>query len=404
MNTAGQIPMNGAAESSSPAAGPVEVRARGSWDGAESPWVLAAVAAAPWPIWSLVARTGVPGPDHVPPWAHGVFSLSAVLALMVVWTHRPDGYRTRRWLSAILGTGLMGELFVNAVTNMGRGTGFSSVEGPVRALGVGLLCVAIYEVAPIVAAAVRLSRSEQRYATLDGIAYASFVALAVAAWVWQPIARPLESASLWRLSPWMAAAIALPWTAARCAPRRALLPRPSPRGGALGGLALVGWLLVGGFAVARAEELQASIRGLRWGVSPPEGLLLVFPLLSLGFSMVAAALLLAWSWQVRSAPHGTVGGVGGEEGLTLTRDGEKDPIWVVVEEGPIPPEGSRVTLLGAEGRAPHLGPFRDGASRWCARRAWPGDSKDLARSLRQRAAAWIAWSAVSGLGVLIALH
>ena len=104
----------------------------------------------------------------------------------------------------------------------------------------------------------------------------------------------------------------------------------------------------------------------------------------------------------RSAPHGTVA-QSADGGLTLERNGVA-PTSVALDGGALSPEdGTLVTLLGVRRRPAGVGPFRDGAPQWRARRAWLGSPGELSRSLRHRAARWALWAAVSGLGVLVAL-
>ncbi|HJL16573.1 MAG TPA: hypothetical protein RMH99_13000 [Sandaracinaceae bacterium LLY-WYZ-13_1] len=365
----------------------------------ESPWVLAAVAAAPWPAWVAVAAVGVPGGPLDVRWLHGVGALALIFAAMVGWTHRPSTRRLARFVPAVLGTGLMGELLANALTDLGRGVGLAGLEDGPRALTTALACVAVYEVGPIVAATARLSRDEPRHRVLDAVAYALFLGLAAGAWAWEPVARARAAESLWTLSPWMAVALAAPLAAARSAHREARLPTPRGRGGALGALAALGWLLVGALGVAGAERLATGVHDLRWGATPFEGLRLWLPALSIVLSLAAAASLLVRAFAARRAPGGLVTGRG-DDGLTLESEGTEAPVWVAVDDGELPEEGVAITLLGASTDPAAVGPFRDGATRWRARRVWRGAPAALSRTLRHRAAGWAIWAALSAGGLL----
>jgi hypothetical protein len=370
-----------------------------SWSGVESPWEVAARAAAPWPMWSLVAAFGIPGPAHVPAWIQGALALSAVFTLMVLWAHRPERRALMRWIPAAIGTGLMGELLANALTDMGRAQGLSELADAPRALVVLLLCGAVYEIAPIVAATSRLTPRERRWRSLDVGAYLAFALLAAGAYVWDPI----HDGALWRMSPWMAVVIAFPFAAARCGVDREMpLPSPKVRGGVYYGLAILGWAILIAVVAADWPSLSRGVWRLRWGAQPLEGVLGVLPALSLVLSLFASVILFARAWVVRHAPHGSVADTG-DGGFTLDRAGIEEPTWVALDGGPMPVDGTVVTLLGARRRSPDAGPFRDGAPRLRARRAWEGTPRELARILSHRAAAWATWAAVSGLGVAFQL-
>src|SRR5690606_12714612 len=122
------------------------------------------------------------------------------------------------------------------------------------------------------------------------------------------------------------------------------------------------------------------------------------PLLSAALSLVAAAQLFALARSVRRAPSGVVTGTG-DGGVTLELPGEEEPTWVAIESGATPAQGATVTLLGVRERSADVGPFRDGAPRLSARRAWDGPPARLARALAHRAALWLAWAAASALGL-----
>jgi len=385
-----------AATPSSSASGVQPVKAS-PWQGAESPWVLAAIAAAPWPLWSVVAALGVPGAEHVPAASHGALAFALVLAVMGIVTHRPRFRSALRWSLAVLGTGLMGELLANALTDMGRSPGLGGASDAQRALVVWLLCFAVYEVAPIVAATARISRTERRRWPVDAVAHAVFAAAALGAYAWAP-----TWGTAWFVSPWMAVAVALPLAAARSGPDRpARLAAPHPRGGVLFAGALIGWALIAVISVSRTTAISASLHEMRWGASASDGVLLVFPALSLLLSLIAAGALLM---RARSARRGTTGQVVelGDGGATIELGGNA-PVLVAVDAGPLPPAGVTVTLLGAVEENPGAGPFRDGAPQLRVRRLWTGRPEALARSLRHRAAAWLVWGAVCALGVLLRL-
>lgn len=366
-----------------------------AWRGVESPWVLAAWAAAPWPLWSLAAFLGIPGADHVPAFSHGVLALSVVLAGMAVWTHRPPLRSALRWTGVILGTGLMGELLANALTDMGRSGGVAELSDGARALVVWALAFAAYEIAPIIAVTSRLVRSEKRSIGIDVIAHALFLLLAAGAYVWDP-----TWGTAWRVSPWMAVAVALPFAAARCGPERpARLPSPHVRGGALFGIAAIVWGLLAILAASRIDQLQASLHAMRWGVDPLEGVLGVLPALSLVLSLVAAALLLLRAQRMRTTASGVITEVG-DRGITIEH-GTDEPTSVAIDAGPLPELGTTVTLIGVTTNRPNRGPFRDGAPMMRARRAWVGRPEELARATSHRAAGWLTWAAVSAGGLLV---
>lgn len=378
---------------SSPAPIRAERALTSAWDGTESPWVVAAKAAAPWPLWSLALLIGAPGAT---PWLHGVLALSFVFGAMVVWVHRPPlRVALARWLPSVLGTGLMGELLANALTDMGRAGGLSAASDLARAIATGLVVVALYEIAPTVAAACRVSPREHRTVALDAVAYTAFALCVGGAYVWAPTSR-----GGWYLSPWIAALIALPLAAVRSGPRAAaILPGPPARRGVMVALALVAWLLIGAIFAGALPELRDSLRRTwRWGTDPLEGALWALPALSLLLSLLAAASLFARGLRARHAPSGRVTGLG-DGGLTLERAGDEEPAWVAIEGEPLPPEGAAVTLLGVRTRSADAGPFRDGAPTIRARRAWAGTPDELARVLEHRAAGWLVWAAACALGL-----
>lgn len=367
------------------------------WRGQESPWVLAARAAAPWPLWWGLALLGVPGASFVPALSHGIFALALVLALMGLWTHRPSGRSGLKWLTAVLGTGLIGELLANALTDMGREPGLGAMSDGARGLSVWLICAAVYELAPVLAATSRVARSERRSLPLDLTAHLGFVLAAIGAWAWEP-----TWGTAWFVSPWLAAAVALPLAAARSGPEReADLPRPHPRGGlllGLGGLAWAALILVG---VARTRVIRGSFHEMRWGVDPVDGVLLALPTVSLVLSLLAAAALFWRARQVRRTAHGTIADHG-DRGLLLDL-GDQAPTSVVIDQGPLPEVGATVTLIGAGVEPPGAGPFRDGAPQLRARRAWIGAPEALARAFRQRATGWLLVAAFGAFGVLLRL-
>ena len=363
-----------------------------SWDGTESPWVSAARAAAPWPIWSLIALAAA----RAAPWSGGVLGLAFAFGLMVAWLHRPPARRTLRWLLPVLGTGLMGELLTGALTDMGRTTGLAERSDATRALVTWLVCIGTYEVAPMLAAASRVSADEARSRSLDWVVYPLSLAVAAAAYVWGP------RASGWMVSPWIAFALFAPLTAVRCGPRREA-HLPANRSGAPWGLALVTWGLVAILVFGEPRLLRAATHVWRHGVEPAEGVLWAFPAVSLALSLVAAAILLWRALRARRAASGIVVEVG-DGGLTLEGPGSDEPSWVAIESGPLPARGQAVTLLGIRARPADAGPFRDGALRSSARRAWTGTPVQLSRTLARRAAEWMIWAAVSSAGVWLRMR
>lgn len=376
---------------------------RAGWRGgasrleSESPWVLAARAAAPWPVWLAVLAVGIPGSPLLPSVSQGVLAPALVLAAMVVWTHRPSLRSTGRWVATILGTGLMGELFTNALTDMGRSGGITALSDLGRALTVWGLCAVLYEIAPIVAATSRVTPSERREPVLDVGAHIIFLALGVGAYAWPPIHE-----HLFRVSPWLAVTVALPFAAARCGPPRpvGLPPAHPPRVGALLGVAAVAWVFVGVVAAASMEGIRRSAWEMRWGVEAVDGVMLAVPLASAVLALAAAGFLFARAASVRGATTGTVTEVG-DGGLTVEVDGG-EPRSIVFEGTP-PAPGATVTLLGITQRPTGTGPFRDGAQPWQAARAWVGRPDELGRALAREGAGWLAWGAASAFGVIVQL-
>lgn len=361
-----------------------------SWDGRESPWVLAATAVAPWPLFSLVFALGVPGGSWAPGWLHGPLALSSVFGLMVVWVHRPaPRIALTRWMPSVLVAGLTLELLANALAEGHQGLGAQ----PARGLATFITCVAVYELGPILAAACGLGSTEHRSRALDVPSYVAFGLCALAAALWEPTARG------WFLSPWIAALVALPFATFRSGPSRVVGLRPAvPCVGLSAGLATVAWLVFGAIFFGIFTDLAESARRTwRWGTDPLEGALWALPTLSLLFSMLAALGLLRRARLVAHAPSGRVAGLR-EGGLVLER-ADDEPACVELEAGKPPPEGATVTLLGARPANADIGPFRDGAALLRARLAWCGPPERLASALKHRAAGWIVWAAASALGL-----
>jgi len=361
-----------------------------SWDGSESPWVLAATAAAPWPLFSLVLGLGLPGGPWAPDWLRGPLALSLVFGLMVAWVRRLAlPLALNRWLPSVLGAGATLELVAGALARFSPG----SLEAPARGLATIVVCVAIYELGPAFAAACSVSPCEPRSRSLDIPAYVAFGLCALAAALWEPTARGGY------LTPWIAALVALPLATARSGPSPALDRIPAlPRVGVSAGLATVAWLVFGAIFFGIFTDLAESARRTwRWGTDPLEGALWALPTLSLLFSMLAALGLLRRARLVAHAPSGRVAGLR-EGGLVLER-ADDEPACVELEAGKPPPEGATVTLLGARPANADIGPFRDGAALLRARLAWCGSPEQLASALKHRAAGWIAWAAACALGL-----
>ncbi len=383
--------------SSSKGAGATPAAPATTWRGQESPWVLAARAAAPWPLWWGIALLGVPGAAHVPALSHGILALAVVLALMGLWTHRPTVRSGLKWVAAVLGTGLLGELLANALTDMGRAPGMGAMSDGARALTLWLICVGVYEVAPILAATSRVARTERRALPLDVAAHAGFALAALGAYAYEP-----TWGTSWFVSPWLAVAIALPLAAARSGPEReAPLPAPHPRGGLLLGLGGLAWAALFLVAVARAGVIRGAVHEMRWGTDPVDGVLLALPAISLVLSLTAAVALLLRAHRVRRSAHGTIADHG-DRGLLLDLGGQ-EPTSVAIDQGALPEVGATVTLIGAGAEPPGVGPFRDGAPQLRARRAFIGAPDALARALRQRAAGWALVASLGALGVLLRL-
>ncbi len=365
------------------------------WNGAEPVWIPAARAAALWPVWSVVAAAGIPGGPLATPWLHGILALSIVFALMVAWVHRtPLSVALTRFFPSVIGMGLMGELLANALTDMGRGSGIASLNDAGRAIATWLIAIALYEIAPMIAAASRVSGTEHRARSLDVVAHALFLATAALAYAWRP------GAHGWFVSPWMAAVIAAPLAVARCgAPRDAHLPERLARPGVMWGLAILAWGMLALLVLGDVHAIvDTARRTWRYGTDPLEGTLWMLPAMACALSLLSAITLSMRAGRARALRTGIVHDVG-DGGITLEGEGEAEPTWVAIEQGPLPEKGARVTLLGARERPADVGPFRDGAPRLRARRVWVGARAELSRSLAQRAAVWLVAAAVSGLGV-----
>ncbi len=371
-------------------------RARAT-EGAESAWLSAARAAAPWPVWAAIFAVGLPRDGG---WAmvHGPLAIAVVLAAMVVWSHRPPLRTALRWVPTIVGTGLMGELLANALTDMGRAGGLGGLTDPARAIATWTIAVGIYEVAPILAASSRITRTERRAWPLDLVAHTLFAVGAALAYTSRPV-----HGELWMMSPWLAAAVALPLAAARCGPARTVaLPEPATRGAALWGLAAIAWGLAIAMGLGAQDGIRATLWEMRWGVAPARGALLAAPAASIALGLGAAAWLIA---QALRARRGIVGQVTqrGDRSVTLEVEGAPEPMVVALDRGALPDAGEVVTLVGARPDRRDHGPYRDGAPGWRARRAWRGRPSALAGGLGQRAGGWAAWAGLAAIGLLMLL-
>lgn len=366
---------------------------RRTWDGRESPAIVAAWAAAPWPLWCLIAFAGIRAP------LSGPLAFSIVLALMALWAHRPPLRAALRFSASVIGTGLMGELVVGALMKMETPLTLARGHDLARAAIVWLVCLAIYEVAPIVAAGSRMMPREHRSRAFDLCAHAAF--LAIAALAYASVPRVALSGELYltsHVSPWNAAIFALPLAAARSGPRREAR-LSAARQGAMwipaAGLALVAAVVI----AADGSRLGDVLRYVhRYGLDPIAGVLFALPFAAVVLSTLAAVLLLARSIGARSSEAGIVLTVA-EDGITLERTGLEAPMWIAIEDGPMPAEGSTVTLIGLRERSVDVGPFRDGAPRWIARRVFLGTPRELSRTLGRRAGGWLAWAAASAVGL-----
>lgn len=385
--------------------------------GMESTWVLTALAAAPWPLFCGLALLGVPGPHAArTPWSfwtdgppaghllHGPLAVAAALGVAGVWAHGARRAASWRWGATLLGMGTMGELVANALTDMGRSeAGLAELPVAGRALLVWVTAVALFELTPILASAAGLRRDEPRRGAFWLTMHGLFMALAGLAAVWGPTAS--STGARWFVSPWLAAAVVLPAAAARFGPPRAQrLPAPAGRAGPLWALAWLGWFMTAGLVVAEADSLATLPGAWRFGLDPRASVLLVAPALACLSALLAAADLLWDAHRSERALSGTVLDAA-DGGFTLERVGSPAH-WIALEDAPLPEVGREVTLLGARPAAHTHGPFRDGASKWRARRVWTGPPNSLASALRRRAAGWLGWAAVSlagGVAVALAL-
>lgn len=331
-----------------------------------------------------MAAVGVPD-------TNGVLALSVVFGLMVALTHRPPQHVVwARWLPSVLAVGLAGELLVGVSRAMALASG-------APALATWLACVGTYELAPAIAAGAGVTARERRSPAIDVVAHTSFVLLALTAYTW-------DARAGWYVSPWMAAAVALPLATVHCGATSPLHLAPArDREGITVGLALLAWLVVAALFLGDLRDLsEAAARAWRFGTDAREGLLWTFPVLSFVLSIAAALSLLVRAPRVRSAPFGRVNDVH-DDGITLERAGDEEPSWVVIERGPMPRKGELVTLIGVAPQPADVGPFRDGAPRLRAARAWVGTPDELARALAYRAAVWLAVAALGTLGIWLRL-
>lgn len=381
--------------------------------GRESFWVLAAMAAAPWPLFCAVFAFAIPGPHAArTPWSfwtdgpppaqlfHGPLAIALVLGAMAVWTHRPKGRALGRWWTTILGMGAMGELVANALTDMGRSERtLADLPTAGRALLVWITLIAIFELTPILASAAGMAKRERRLGATSLGLHAGFLALAGLAAQFGPTTT--ATGAVWFVSPWLAAVLVIPLATARSGPPQTTrLPDRTGRAGPLFGLAALAWLMALGFAVAEYDTLSSLPRTLRFGADPRASAMLAAPAMACLSALVAAFSLLRTGSRAERAPSGTVVDAS-DGGFTLERTGEEKPMWVALDAGPLPAVGTEVTLVGPRPAPRASGPFRDGAGKWRARRAWDGPPRSLQGALRRRAAGWLAWAGCSLGGALL---
>ncbi|MGE0787290.1 MAG: hypothetical protein AB7S26_16580 [Sandaracinaceae bacterium] len=371
-----------------------------TWDGSLSVWVAAARAAAPWPAWALLAMFAMPG-EHASPWLGGPFALSMLVAAMVLVAHRPPRRAAWRWISATLGTGLLLEIASVAVTDMGRREGLAGLAEPARMLSTWLAAVAVYEVAPIVAASSRVSAHEHRSRSLDVVAHAGFVLLALASRM-----APTYG-ELWAGSPWLGAFVAAPLAAARCGQLGTLNAAvPRVRAPVPWMLAAIVWGIAIVVAIGSRGAIAESLHGMRWGLTPSRAVMLASSSLAILLSLATAAWFAWRGMQVRGAPSGKVASKD-ERTLTLDLDDGDEPVRIklgdALDTGDYPAVGARVTLLGTTKDRAGKGPFRDGRDAWRAHGAWGGAPDELSRTLWQRAGEWTAWAGSSAIGLVMLL-
>ncbi|MFK7989665.1 MAG: hypothetical protein AB8I08_26845 [Sandaracinaceae bacterium] len=390
---------------------PAEASAR--FAGRESFWVLSAIAAAPWPLFCIVFAFGVPGPHAArTPWSfwtdgppearllHGPLAIALVLGAMAVWTHRPKGRALGRWWTTVLGMGVLGELVANALTDMGRSErALADLPTAARAVLVWVTLVALFELTPILASAAGMAKREQRLGVTSVALHAVFLGLAGLTAQFAPTMT--STGAVWFVSPWLVAALVIPLATARSGPPHTTrLPDVSGRAGPLFGLAALAWLMAAGFAVVEHEALTELPRALRFGADPRASVLFAAPAVACVAALVAVISLLRTGSLAERAPTGTVVDAS-DGGFTLERAGHEKPMWVALDAGPLPAVGAEVTLVGSRPAPRSSGPFRDGAGKWRARRAWTGPPQSLNGALRRRAAGWLAWAGCSFAGALI---
>ena len=356
-----------------------------------------AAAAAPWPLWSAIVVLGVPGSLSPSPLLHGVLALCTVLALMVIYTHRPSVRSSTRWLFALVGTGLIGELLANAVTDMGQRVVLGEAQDGVRAIAMWLACVAAYEVAPIVAASSRIMRSEPRFRAADVGVHLLFLVAAFGTYHYRP-----TWGTSWVVSPWWVLALVLPLAAARSGPTRpARLPQPNPRGGVLAGAAVIVWVLLAVLVVGSRDSIGRSLHEMRWGLDAADGALLALPVASILASLAAAAALLLRAHRVRGASAAEI--IETSDGGFAVQFGDRGAASIELDGSDGLQVGGTVTVLGSERQARDAGPFRDGLPHVPARNMFSGRPAALARALTHRAAGWMIWAAAGGVGLLLRL-
>jgi hypothetical protein len=266
-----------------------------------------------------------------------------------------------------------------------------------RAIATWLVCVAIYEVAPIVAAGSRITPREHRDRALDVGAHIAFATIALAAYAYPP--RTFWEDATWYVSPWIAGVVALPLAAAGCGWRRpAQLPAPWPRAMRVSIVPIAAWAIALSLLIADGANLVRAMRGA-WhdGLGAELGMFVTFTIASILLSMIAALVLGGRAIGARRAPSGTVVDLT-EDGITIERSSNEEAMSIALESGPMPARGETVTLLGLRERSVDVGPFRDGAPRLVAKRAYVGTPRQLARSLGHRAAGWLAWAAAGVVG------
>ncbi|MGF1469200.1 MAG: hypothetical protein ACFCGT_24000 [Sandaracinaceae bacterium] len=267
-----------------------------------SPWTTAARSLLPLPVAVALLLAPLALPGRADAWATppaglvGPLAFALALAALVLGVHRPALGPALRWMSAVVGAGLTGELLAAGGADLVDPAALGSPA--LRALSVVLAGSVLYELAPLVAASSRIMAAEWRSASLDLTAYSLLLGLAgLAAATPAPRADLGPEAGLqWVVSPAMATAALLPLAATRCGPRPSIAPARPPRVSARGPwvVALLGWTVVA-LVAGRLGPRLAGVLPAWWrrGLPVADGVLVALLATSLLLCLAACAARLA---------------------------------------------------------------------------------------------------------------